>query len=155
MEQKSESEKKLEEAKEAKKAAERKQAEAKKRQEVLLKHMARNSTSSAKTPAKSPTTKPSLSPEQAIESALIRHRISVFELLAASAARGEQVVPSDLIFSARKSTQTQLELLSSSLKGFTGKSMSEAEISVKIGNAESEAVKQFTEYLRQNMHKKT
>ena len=155
MEQKSESEKKLEEAKKAKKAAERKQAEAKKRQEVLLKQMARNSTASAKTPAKSPTTKPSLSLEQAIESALIRHRGSVFKLLAASAARGEQVVPLDLIVSARNTTQRQLELLSSSLKGFTSKSMSEAEISEKMGNAESETVKQFTEYLRQNMHKKS
>ena len=126
-------------------------AEAKKRQEILLKLRARkNNTAPAKTPAKSPTTKPSLSMEEAIESALIRHRDSVFKLLARSAAHGEQVVPRDLIFSARNTTQTQLEFLSSLLK----RHISETELSVKIGNAESAAVKQFTEHIRQNMHKK-
>ena len=146
LKQKAESDKNLGETK---KAAERKQAEAKKRQEVLLKQMAARSN---KTPATTPTKSPTVSPEQAIESALMRHQDSVFKLLAASAARGERVVPNDLIFSARKATTAQLNLLSSSMKRFTGKSISEIELSEKIGNAESAAVKQYTEHLRRGMH---
>ena len=90
---------------------------------------------------------------QKTEAVLIRHRKSVFKLLAESTARGEEMVPYNLISCVRDATRTQL--LSLSLRRFTGKSMSEAEISAKINNAESAEVKQFAEHMKQKMHKKS
>eukprot|EP00956_Cyclotella_meneghiniana_P035513 scaffold115566_cov55-Cyclotella_meneghiniana.AAC.5 len=81
-----------------------------------------------------------------LTSALIEHQDSVFKLLTASAARGEHVVPYCSMFSARKATMRKLKLINSSMKIFTGKSISEIELSEKMENAESEAVKQYEEH---------
>ena len=125
------------------------------KKEVCTQIARNNKTSSAITPAKkSSVAKSTISPEQAIESALKRHQDSVFKLLAAAAARGEKVVPHDLMFSARRATTVQLNLLSSSMKRFNDKGISELELSIKIKNAESAAVKQYSEHLRRIMHNK-
>eukprot|EP00956_Cyclotella_meneghiniana_P021987 scaffold40821_cov51-Cyclotella_meneghiniana.AAC.2 len=88
-----------------------------------------------------------------LTAALIEHQDLVVKLLIASAARGEQAVPCDLIFPARRATMRKLKLINSSMKIFTGRSISAIQLSAKMENAESAAMKYYNEYRTGRMNK--